>query len=127
MPLLPNEKPCSVLVTPLIGGTHTEYIVVGTAFVAEVDDEPNQGRLLVLRAEQNRLVLVQAESTDGMAYTLASLRGGIVAGINSGVVYFESGASAQTDGDPVLTRRTFPLKRDAFVFTLFCVFLTFWA
>ncbi len=105
MPLLPKEKPCSILVTPLEGGTSPEYIVVGTAMVDIGDDEPNTGRLLVLRVHLRRLVLVQALDVSGMAYTMASFRGGVLVGITSSVLFFGSSASAEVEGDPALKFR----------------------
>ena len=92
-------------------GASKEYIVVGTAYAVDGEQEPNKGRILVfevtdkplaegkpaaelLAAEQHapspgrRLTLVAEKQTRGAVYSLNAFIGKLLAGINSKVKLF---------------------------------------
>lgn len=62
-----------------------EFFVVGTAFVLPKENEPSQGRLLVLRARRRRLELVAEAMLSGGCLSICLLKGKIVCGVNSEV------------------------------------------
>jgi DNA damage-binding protein 1 len=73
-------------------GDPTEYVVVGTAFVLPEEPQPSRGRLLVFEllseatGQVGRKVRLVVETpTRGAAFSLASLNGKLVAGIDSKV------------------------------------------
>ncbi len=92
-------------------GASKEYIVVGTAYAVDGEQEPNKGRILVFEvadkplaegkpaAEQlapeqlapspgRRLTLVAEKQTRGAVYSLNAFNGKLLAGINSKVKLF---------------------------------------
>jgi len=76
----------------------TEYIVVGTAYLIEGEQEPSKGRILVFQVadkdaatgadSKRRLLLVAEKQTRGAVYCLNSFNGKLLAGINSRVKLF---------------------------------------
>jgi hypothetical protein len=68
-----------------------EYLVVGTAFVLPEEQQPSRGRLLVFElltdsASGGRMVRLVVETpTRGAVFSLSSLNGKLVAGIDSKV------------------------------------------
>jgi DNA damage-binding protein 1 len=71
----------------------TEYIIVGTAFVLPEEQQPSRGRILVFEistaspSESGRKVSLVVETpTRGAAYSLASIQGRVVAGVDSKVI-----------------------------------------
>ncbi len=70
------------------------YLVVGTAFVVDGEEEPRKGRLLVLSVTGNddtRAFLLEASKVvEGGAMALAQVRNKLVASINSMVCVFEA-------------------------------------
>lgn len=73
-----------------------EYVVVGTAFVLPEEQQPSRGRLLVFELlvdsdTGGRVVRLVAETpTRGAAFSLASINGKLVAGIDSKVISLEN-------------------------------------
>uniref|UniRef100_A0A7S2S558 DNA damage-binding protein 1 n=1 Tax=Mucochytrium quahogii TaxID=96639 RepID=A0A7S2S558_9STRA len=81
-----------------------EYIVVGTAYAIEGEQEPNKGRILVFKVDDKeesnstpaasgsapgrRLNMVAEKQTRGAVYCLNSFNGKLLAGINSKVKLF---------------------------------------
>lgn len=73
-----------------------EYVVVGTAFVLPEESQPTRGRILVFEIIttsianeiHRQITLVVEIQTRGVAYTLATLKGRLVAGIDSKVIIF---------------------------------------
>eukprot|EP01135_Chromosphaera_perkinsii_P006121 Nk52_evm1s407 gene=Nk52_evmTU1s407 len=79
---------------------HTDsspYYVVGTAFVQPMEDEPSEGRLVVLQVEQGRITVVGDKAILGGAYTLNDFNGKLLAGINSKVQLFDWISQADDD------------------------------
>eukprot|EP00953_Heterococcus_sp_UTEX-ZZ885_P034400 17820-Heterococcus_DN1.PRE.1 len=74
-------------------GQEKAYIVVGTAYIKEDEDEPSTGRLLAFGIEgegaQRKVTLIAETEMSGAVYCLGSLRGKLVAGCNSSVEVFE--------------------------------------
>lgn len=71
----------------------TEFVVVGTCYIVPNEQEPSQGRLLVFQvdtdSEGTRVVTLVAEKdTRGPVYSLAEVRGKLVAGVNHKVQVF---------------------------------------
>jgi len=78
-----------------------EYVVVGTAFVLPEEQQPTRGRILVFEVSSERNVTLSAESvTKGATFSLASLNGRLVAGIDSKVQLFRY-SSCGEDGSGV--------------------------
>lgn len=87
--LAPQEFTCSC-VSASFQGDATEYYVIGTAFIRPQEKEPSEGRIIVLRysAERRRVEQIADFKAAGAVYSLATLRGRLVAGINSHVEIF---------------------------------------
>lgn len=70
-----------------------EYLVVGTAFVLPEEQQPSRGRLLVFEllsdsVSGRRMVRLVVETpTRGAVFSLSSLNGKLVAGIDSKVFF----------------------------------------
>ena len=63
--------------------------VVGTAFVLPEENEPSQGRLLVLRAVEHRLELVAETMLSGGCLSICLFKGKVVCGVNSELQVFD--------------------------------------
>ncbi len=68
-----------------LGLDSTPYLVVGTGIALPTDDEPLTGRVLVFKVAKKKLVLVNELEVPGCTYSIASLHGKLVAGVNSKV------------------------------------------
>lgn len=66
-----------------------EVFVVGTAFVLPEENEPSQGRLLVLRAVEHRLELVAETMLAGGCLSICLFKGKVVCGVNSELQVFD--------------------------------------
>ena len=66
--------------------TGAEYVVVGTAYVANEELEPNRGRLLLFEVTpDHRVNLVSEVQANSGVYSMAAFSGKIAAGIGSKV------------------------------------------
>ena len=63
-----------------------QYIVIGTAYVVESEDEPKIGRILVCSVESGKIVTVGSLKVAGSVYSLASLGEKLIAAVNSSVL-----------------------------------------
>lgn len=85
--LKPSEVACCVASGPVYplsaSPERSDVFVVGTAFVLPEENEPSQGRLLVLRAEQRRLKLVAETTLSGGCLAICLFKGKVVCGVNS--------------------------------------------
>ena len=77
-----------------LDGHEKEYIVVGTTFVLPEEPQPTRGRLLVFEITtssspneiKRQIILVVDIPTRGSPFALATLKGRLVAGIDSKVI-----------------------------------------
>jgi len=77
------------LMTCTFEGIPGEFFVVGTAYVKPEEIEPSKGRLLVFKIENRTVTLVAEKEVKGAIFTLAPLRGKIVAGIGCKVQVYK--------------------------------------
>ncbi|RQM27715.1 hypothetical protein B5M09_002429 [Aphanomyces astaci] len=94
----PFESACSIVHLTFDGHP---YYVVGTAYVHEEENEPHQGRILVLSVVQAKLVLVAEKEVKGAVYCLNAFQGKLLAGINSKTTLFKWSDNAE-DADKEL-------------------------
>ncbi|RHY28438.1 hypothetical protein DYB32_005979 [Aphanomyces invadans] len=94
----PFESACSIVHLTFDGHP---YYVVGTAYVHEEENEPHQGRILVLSVVQAKLVLVAEKEVKGAVYCLNAFQGKLLAGINSKTTLFKWSENAE-DADKEL-------------------------
>lgn len=64
-----------------------EYYVAGVAEVLVDEDEPSVGRILVFQVVSKKLQLVTSLKVRGAVCALAPFRGGLLAGVNSTLLY----------------------------------------
>ncbi|KAJ3405441.1 DNA damage-binding protein 1a [Chytridiales sp. JEL 0842] len=87
------EYPSSICVHTPTAASSFSYLVVGTAWALPTEEEPSKGRILVFKvvdsSESPKLKLCGELEVGGCVYSLISLKGAIVAGINSKVQVFE--------------------------------------
>ena len=96
--LMEHEHATSLLVstfTPappsLLEGSRamdTKYLIVGTGIAEPGQDEPLQGRMLVFaisQTQQRQMELVHESFVAGCVYSMVSLHGKLIAGINAKV------------------------------------------
>lgn len=70
-----------------------EYYVVGVAEVLVEEDEPSIGRILIFEVVNRKLVLVTALKVRGAVYSLQAFHGGLLAGINSTLLFLTLNAA----------------------------------
>ncbi|KAL2914374.1 hypothetical protein HK105_206146 [Polyrhizophydium stewartii] len=84
--LHPFETALSIMVATLAGDANP-HMIVGTGFAFPQEDEPTRGRILVFTITSTRgLRLVHEYETRGGAYSLASVHGRLLAGVNSKIL-----------------------------------------
>ncbi|KAH6581560.1 hypothetical protein BASA61_009017 [Batrachochytrium salamandrivorans] len=84
--LQPFEIASSLIVTQLTDDD-TEYYVVGTGFAFPHEDEPVRGRILIFTVvDMRHLQLVHEYEIRGSAYSMVSVHGRLIAGVNSNVL-----------------------------------------
>jgi len=82
--LEPTEYGSSI-VSLVFAGDDREYIIVGTAYVDNDQQEPNKGRVIIFSVIDEQLSLVSAIEVTGAVYCMSEFNGRIVCGINGRV------------------------------------------
>lgn len=63
------------------------YFAVGSVYLDDAEKEPNSGRLLIFSRKHQQFRLISSSETQGSIYALASVRGRLVAAINTSVSF----------------------------------------
>ena len=80
---LAQNEGCGSLISCKFKDDDNEYYAVGATEVKEDEPEPTRGRILVFQIVNKKLVLRASRKVNGAVYSLASFRGGLLAGISS--------------------------------------------
>lgn len=87
--LKPEESGSAILATTFSGegmNKDEQYVVVGTAFERPNEDDPSDGRILILRIVDGRAIIVAELEVKGAVYSLCAFNGMLLASIGAEVL-----------------------------------------
>lgn len=85
----PNEYALSILSITFDTDPSTAYYVIGAAQVIEDEPEPKQGRLVVFKYTENKMLQVSEREVKGAPYCMAAYNGKLLVGINNTLKLYE--------------------------------------
>lgn len=85
----PQHEEGISLMSCQLGADPSTYYVVGTAFVYPEESEPKQGRILVFKYTEGKLILVAQKEVKGAVFSICEFNKNVLASINNTVSIFQ--------------------------------------
>ncbi|UJR27073.1 hypothetical protein I4U23_008375 [Adineta vaga] len=94
MKLLNGEEAISLCTTIFTDDLPTSYIVIGTTFISENDDNDDEdgqrlGRLILFRYKDNQLTIITEKEVNGIPHRIVPFQGRLLVAIDNSIQLFE--------------------------------------